>query len=100
MVGKVRFEARIRELVENQPDLAVLVEPMLIVRRVLREQIVILHRDPGPTIFVIFAITAAACLAAQPHQRTGVPAAAAMPANAGAAARSAKVARAMSAKCR
>ena len=26
------------------PDLAVLVEPMLIVRRTLREQIVILHR--------------------------------------------------------
>src|SRR5256884_4145345 len=33
MVGKVNFEARIRELVENLPDLAVLVEPMLIVRR-------------------------------------------------------------------
>jgi transposase len=44
MVGKVKFEARIRELVESLPDLAVLVEPMLIVRRVLREQIVILHR--------------------------------------------------------
>src|SRR5262245_62412120 len=44
MVGKVKFEARIRELVENLPDLAVLVEPMLMVRRVLREQIVILHR--------------------------------------------------------
>src|SRR5437899_3404444 len=44
MVGKVRFEARIKELVENLPDLAVLVEPMLVVRRVLREQIVILHR--------------------------------------------------------
>ena len=44
MVGKVRFEARIQELVENTPDLAVLVEPLLIVRRVLREQIVILHR--------------------------------------------------------
>jgi transposase len=44
VVGKVRFEARIRELVENLPDLAVLVEPMLIVRRVLREQIGILHR--------------------------------------------------------
>ena len=44
MVGKVRFEARIWELVEDLPDLAVLVEPMLIVRRVLREQIVILHR--------------------------------------------------------
>src|SRR5258708_31942594 len=44
MVGKVRFEARIQELVENLPDLAVLVEPLLIVRRALREQIVILHR--------------------------------------------------------
>ena len=31
MVGKVKFEARIRELVETLPDLAVLVEPMLIV---------------------------------------------------------------------
>jgi transposase len=29
IVGKVKFEARIRELVENLPDLAVLVEPML-----------------------------------------------------------------------
>src|SRR5260221_7918449 len=44
MVGKVKFEARIGELVETLPDLGVLVEPMLIVRRVLREQIVILHR--------------------------------------------------------
>ena len=39
MVGKVKFEARIRELVENLPDLGVLVEPMLIVRRTLREQL-------------------------------------------------------------
>src|ERR1700741_2298834 len=44
MVGKVKFEARIKELVENLPDLAVLVEPLLVVRRVLREQFVILHR--------------------------------------------------------
>src|SRR5258708_4696362 len=36
MVGKVKFEARIKELVENLPDLAVLVEPLLMVRRVLR----------------------------------------------------------------
>jgi len=43
MVGKVKFEARIQELVENLPDLAELVEPMLIVRRTLREQIGILH---------------------------------------------------------
>jgi Transposase IS116/IS110/IS902 family len=44
IAGKVKFEARIKELVENFPDLAALVEPLLIVRRVLREQIVILHR--------------------------------------------------------
>ena len=44
MVGTAKFEARIKELVENLPDLAVLVEPLLVVRRVLREQIVILHR--------------------------------------------------------
>ena len=44
MVGTVRFEARIQELVETVPDLAVLVEPLLVVRRALREQIVILHR--------------------------------------------------------
>ena len=31
-------------LVENLPDLAVLVEPLLIVRRVVREQLGILHR--------------------------------------------------------
>jgi transposase len=44
MVGTVRFEALIQELVERTPDLAVLVEPLLVVRRTLREQIVILHR--------------------------------------------------------
>ncbi len=44
MVGTVKFEARIRTLVENLPDLAVLVEPLLTVRRVLREQIAVLHR--------------------------------------------------------
>ena len=44
MVGKVKFEARIKELVENMPDLAALVEPLLVVRRVLREQLGILHR--------------------------------------------------------
>jgi transposase len=44
VVGTVKFEARIKELVENLPDLAVLVEPLLVVRRVLREQIVVLHR--------------------------------------------------------
>jgi transposase len=37
IVGTVKFEARIKELVENLPDLAVLVEPLLIVRRVVRE---------------------------------------------------------------
>src|SRR5712672_1566877 len=44
MVGRVRFEARIKELVENIPDLAMLVEPLLLVRRTLREQTIVLHR--------------------------------------------------------
>jgi transposase len=44
VVGTVKFEARIKELVENIPDLTTLVEPLLIVRRVLREQIASLHR--------------------------------------------------------
>ena len=44
VVGTVKFEARIRGLVADIPDLAGLVEPMLIVRRVLREQIAVLYR--------------------------------------------------------
>ena len=44
VAGAVKFEGRIKELVENLPDLAVLVEPLLVVRRVLREQIGVLHR--------------------------------------------------------
>ena len=44
VVGTLKFEARIRELVESAPDLVVLVEPLLVVRRALREQIAILHR--------------------------------------------------------
>ena len=43
-VGTVKFEARIKELVEKAPDLMMLVEPLLVVRRALREQIGILHR--------------------------------------------------------
>src|SRR3954464_2654443 len=49
VAGKVKFEARIkkhasRSLSRTSPDLSMLVEPLLIVRRVLREQIGILHR--------------------------------------------------------
>ena len=40
----MKFESRIKELVDNLPDLVLLVEPLLVVRRALREQIVILHR--------------------------------------------------------
>jgi transposase len=43
MVGTAKFEARIKELVESFPDLVTLVEPLLVVRRVLREQLGILH---------------------------------------------------------
>ena len=38
MVGTVKFEVRIKELIENLPDSAGLVEPLLVVRRVLRER--------------------------------------------------------------
>src|SRR6516162_10211187 len=44
VVGTVKFETRVKELVDNFPDLVALVEPLLVVRRVLREQISILHR--------------------------------------------------------
>src|SRR5204862_8109324 len=44
MAGAHQVDGRIEELVENLPDLAVLVEPLLVVRRVLREQIGVLHR--------------------------------------------------------
>ena len=44
MVGKMKFEARVKELVESIPDLTELVEPLLIVLRALREQTVVLHR--------------------------------------------------------
>ena len=44
-VGTVKFEARIRELVADHPDLAAIVEPLLIARRVLREQLGVLHRQ-------------------------------------------------------
>src|SRR3974377_2109266 len=42
LVGPVRFEARIKELVENHPDLTMLVEPLLVVRRGLREKTAVL----------------------------------------------------------
>ena len=38
------METRIKELVGELAELAALVEPLLVVRRVLREQLVILHR--------------------------------------------------------
>lgn len=45
MVGTVKFDARIRELVADHPDLAAITEPLLIARRVLREQLGTLHRQ-------------------------------------------------------
>jgi transposase len=43
IAGTMKFEARIKELVNDLPDLAILVEPLLVVRRTLREQIAVLH---------------------------------------------------------
>src|SRR6516165_10371119 len=44
VVGGSRYEARVRELVEGFPRLAVIVEPLLIVRRVMRQQFAVLHK--------------------------------------------------------
>ena len=53
IVGTVKFEARVRELVENLPDLAVLVQPLLMVRRVRASSspscIVVCWRSCGTT---------------------------------------------------
>ncbi len=43
-VSPGQFEARVRELVGGHPRLATMVEPLLTVRRVLREQIAALHK--------------------------------------------------------
>ena len=45
MVGAVKFEDRVRELLADHADLAAIVEPLLIARRVLREQLGVLHRQ-------------------------------------------------------
>jgi transposase len=45
LVGTVKFEDRIRELLADHADLAAIVEPLLIARRVLREQLGVLHRQ-------------------------------------------------------
>jgi transposase len=55
IVGKLKFEARIRELIERHPDLAVLVKPLLLVRRVLREQTAVLHRRVLLSVTMRFA---------------------------------------------
>jgi transposase len=44
VVGEAKFEARIRELVMDDPGLAEIVEPVLIARRAVREQLAVLHR--------------------------------------------------------
>ena len=43
MIGTVKFETRIREIIAKYPDLAAIAEPLLIARRVLREQLGVLH---------------------------------------------------------
>jgi transposase len=47
MVGKVKFETRIKELLENLPDLAELVEPLLIVRRTAYGLMALSSAGPG-----------------------------------------------------
>jgi transposase len=45
MISTVKFETRIRELIAKYPDLAAIAESLLIARRVLREQLGVLHRQ-------------------------------------------------------
>jgi transposase len=44
VIGQARFEARIRELVEGLPRLAAIVEPLLTIRRVMRQEFTKLHK--------------------------------------------------------
>ena len=44
VVSGSRYEARVRELVEGFPGLAAIAEPLLKVRRVLRQQFAVLHK--------------------------------------------------------
>ena len=44
VVGGSRYEARIRELVADFPRLAAIVEALLSVRRVMRQQLTVLHK--------------------------------------------------------
>jgi len=44
VVSAGKFEARIRELVAGYPRLALVVEPILAVRRVMRQQFAVLHK--------------------------------------------------------
>jgi transposase len=44
VISRARYDARIRELIDGDPTLAAVIEPMLIVRRVTREQFAALHR--------------------------------------------------------
>ena len=44
IIGTAGYEARIRHLVEGFPNLAAIVEPLLTVRRVMRQQLATLHK--------------------------------------------------------
>ena len=44
VVSSFRYDARVRELVEGFPRLAAIVEPLLSVRRVMRQQFAVLHK--------------------------------------------------------
>ena len=43
-VSNFRYDARVRELVAGFPRLAAIVEPLLNVRRVMRQQFAVLHK--------------------------------------------------------
>ena len=50
VVGGSRYEARVRKLVAGFPRLAAIVEPLLMVRRVMRQQFAVLHKTRRPGV--------------------------------------------------
>ncbi len=44
LVGKIKFEERINELVEHRPDLHEIMQPLLAARKMLRDEFTKLHK--------------------------------------------------------
>lgn len=50
VVGRVRFEAKVREMLDGAPRLLAIIEPLLIARAALKAQLAVLHRQVLQTV--------------------------------------------------